>query len=60
MICKLAGMSAQEYIDAQSFTSLLRGEAAEQRTEPAGLLGNFRDIHNCDYKFSKNYNEICE
>ena len=53
-------MPAQEYIDVQSFAPLLRGEVAEHRTETANLFENFRGIYNRDYKFSENYNEICE
>ena len=59
-ICELAGMPAQEHIDAQSFAPVLCGEAAEHRTETASLLDNFRCIRNRDYKFIENYNDICE
>ena len=59
-ICELAGMPAQEHIDAQSFAPVLCGEATEHRTETASLLDNFRCIRNRDYKFIENYNDICE
>ena len=59
-ICELAGMPAQEHVDAESFAPVLRGEANEHRTETASLLDNFRCIRNRDYKFIDNYNEICE
>jgi choline-sulfatase len=59
-ICELAGLPPQEHIDAQSFVSVLRGEATEHRTETASILENYRCIRNREYKLIENYNDMLE
>ena len=59
-ICELAGLPAQEGIDAESFVPVLRGEATEHRTETASILENYRCIRNREYKLIENYNDIFE
>ena len=59
-ICELAGMAPQEHIDAQSFVSVLGGEANEHRSETASVIENFRCIRTREYKLIHNYNDMFE
>ena len=53
-LCELAGLGAQEGIDARSFTALLRGEAEEQRQEVLSSLGYFRCVRSRRWKYIDN------
>ena len=49
-LCELAGLPAQEDIDARSFVRVLRGEASEHRGETVSALRNFDCIRTRTHK----------
>ncbi len=59
-ICQLAGLTAQEHIDALSLVPVLQDEATEHRTETASVIENFRCIRTRQYKLIHNYNDRFE
>lgn len=59
-ICALAGLPAQEHIDARSFAPILRGESATHRGEVVSAEINYRCIRTDRYKFILNYNDLPE
>ena len=59
-ICELAGLPPQENIDARSFSPVLRGEAAQHRTETVSVIRNFRCIRTERHKLIQNYNDVVE
>jgi len=59
-ICELAGVPPQAHIDARSIAPILRGEAAQHRTETVGAIRNFRCIRTNEHKLIQNYNDRVE
>jgi len=59
-ICELAGLPAQENIDAVSFAPVLQGRRDSHRTEAVSALTNFRAIRTDRYKFVQNLNDAPE
>ena len=56
-ICELAGLPAQERIDARSFAPVLRQERSAHRTETIAALREFRCIRTERHKLIDNYND---
>ena len=54
-LCELAGLPPQENIDARSFAPILRGEAAEHRTETVSAHRHFRLIRTCRHKLIEHH-----
>ena len=59
-LCELAGLPAQENIDARSVGPVLRGETAEHRDCAVSALRNFRCVRTRRHKLIENYNDITE
>lgn len=59
-LCELAGLPAQENIDAESFVPVLRGQAAEHRTETVSAIRQFRCVRTREHKLIQNYNDGTE
>ncbi len=59
-ICRLAGLPAQENIDARSFVPILRGQAKTHRDDVISTLEHFCCIRTERYKLVDNYNDIVE
>ncbi len=59
-ICELAGLPAQENIDARSFVPVLKGQLMEHRYDVVCALRNFRCIRTSKYKYIENYNDLDE
>jgi choline-sulfatase len=56
-LCELAGLPPQENIEARSFAPVLRGEAAQHRTEAISTLREFRLIRTRTHKFVEHDND---
>jgi len=59
-ICELAGLPAQENIDASSFGPVLRGDVETHRSETIGALRNCRCVRTQRHKLIDNYNDAKE
>lgn len=59
-ICDLAGLPAQENIDARSLGPVLRGETETHRESAVSQLRNFRCIRTQKHKLVENYNDVLE
>ncbi|WP_226527240.1 sulfatase [Metabacillus niabensis] len=59
-VCELAGLPAQENIDAKSFGSILRKESLNHRSDIVSAERNFRVLRTNRYKYIENYNDISE
>ncbi len=59
-VCDLAGLPAQENIDARSVVPVLRGEADAHRAEAVAALRGFRCIRTERHKYIENYNDLDE
>jgi len=59
-ICELAGLPAQEGIDARSFAPVLRGEVQEHRSDAVTALRHLRAIRTNRYKIIENYGDVDE
>ena len=59
-ICELAGLPAQENIDARSFAAVLRGHTDTHRTEAVSAITNFRCIRTDRFKYVRNLNDLPE
>ena len=55
-LCELAGLPPQEDIDARSLGPVLRGDAAEHRTEAVSAIRQFRLIRTRRHKLIQHYN----
>ena len=59
-LCELAGLPAQENIDARSLVPILQKQVVETRTETVSAMRNFRCLRTHQYKYIENYNDIDE
>jgi len=59
-LCDLAGLEAQQGIDARSFAPVLRGDTSEHRTEGVSAIRQFRCIRTQKHKLIQNYNDVPE
>ncbi len=59
-ICDLAGLPAQEGIDARSFAPVLRGETDAHRADAVTALRHLRAIRTDRYKLIENYGDLDE
>jgi choline-sulfatase len=59
-VCELAGLPAQEKIDARSFAAVLKGESNVHRAETISTIRQFQCIRTEKYKFVNNYNDAAE
>jgi choline-sulfatase len=59
-ICELAGLPAQENIDAVSFAPLLRDEAETHRADAVSALRHLRCIRTARDKLIQNFNDAAE
>jgi arylsulfatase len=59
-LCEMAGLPAQENIDARSLMPILKQDAVETRTETVSAMRNFRCLRTHQYKYIQNYNDIDE
>ena len=59
-VCELAGLPAQEKIDARSFVAVLEGESNVHRAETISTIRQFQCIRTERYKFVNNYNDVAE
>jgi choline-sulfatase len=59
-ICELAGLPAQERIDARSFVPVLRGRSEEHREDCVAALRGFRCIRTSRHKYIENYGDVPE
>jgi choline-sulfatase len=59
-VCELAGLPAQEKIDARSFAAVLVGESNTHRAQTISTIRQFQCIRTQKYKFVNNYNDIPE
>jgi len=59
-VCELAGLAAQENIDARSFAAVLRGETVSHREEAVAAIRNWRCIRTERHKLVENYNDVTE
>jgi len=59
-LCELAGLPAQENIDARSFVSVLTGEQSGHRTEAISAIRNWRCIRTRQFKLIENYSDVVE
>ena len=56
-ICELAGLPAQENIDALSVVPVLGAEQTTHRTDTVCSMANFRAIRTATHKYIENYND---
>jgi arylsulfatase len=59
-LCELAGLPAQENIDARSLMPVLEKQVQEIRTETVSAFRSFRCLRTHQYKYIQNYNDINE
>jgi len=59
-ICELAGLLAQQNIDARSFVPVLTGKATEHRDATISELANFQCTRTRDHKLITNINDATE
>ncbi|MFC1737211.1 sulfatase [Candidatus Hydrogenedentota bacterium] len=59
-VCELAGLPAQENIDAKSFEPVLSGESNEHRPDVISILRSFMCIRTERYKLVQSPNDISE
>ena len=59
-LCELAGLPAQENIDAQSFAPILHGASTSHRTEAFSRIRNFTLVRTERHKFVQHENDAAE
>ena len=59
-MCELAGLRAQEDIDARSIVPVLNGEATEHRTEALSRITNFMLVRTRRHRFVQHVNDKVE
>ncbi len=59
-VCELAGLPAQQNIDARSFAPVLRGETSDHRSDTVSAIRNFRCIRTRTHKLIQNYGDALE
>jgi choline-sulfatase len=59
-VCELAGLPAQEHIDARSFRDVLSGTGRAHREYVVSEIRNWRMVRTERYKYVGNYNDVPE
>ena len=59
-LCELAGLPAQEGIDARSFAAALRGEAPEHREDTLSVIAGFASLRTRSHKLVHSVNDSPE